>query len=165
MYYWDIADGAYIIIIFTQYLTGSISNNESHFTVSWQEYNKVPGGVLISKSFPPLSTFQGTDSTQVVLEMDWNHRFYNVAGQITVDYDGAGTLQGEGGSVEAFHVSFIPTDLIEKPNPNDEVNLNISNVAVSKNLIRIYYTDVKEDEHLSIASVSWTGTLIHIDDI
>ena len=43
---WTKADGAKILITFDQPLTGTVSGNESHFTVSVPEYDMVPGGTL-----------------------------------------------------------------------------------------------------------------------
>ena len=43
---WTKADGAKIQITFDQPLTGTVSGNESHFTVSVPEYDMVPGGTL-----------------------------------------------------------------------------------------------------------------------
>lgn len=40
------ADGAKIKITFSEPLTGTVSGNESHFTVSVPEYDMVPGGTL-----------------------------------------------------------------------------------------------------------------------
>ena len=40
------ADGAKIQITFSEPLTGTVSGNESHFTVSVPEYDMVPGGTL-----------------------------------------------------------------------------------------------------------------------
>ena len=43
---WTKADGAKIQITFSEPLTGTVSGNESHFTVSVPEYDMVPGGTL-----------------------------------------------------------------------------------------------------------------------
>ena len=43
---WTKADGAKIQITFSEPLTGTVSGNESHFTVSVPEYDRVPGGTL-----------------------------------------------------------------------------------------------------------------------
>ena len=43
---WTKADGARIQITFDQPLTGDVSGNQSHFTVSVPEYDMVPGGTL-----------------------------------------------------------------------------------------------------------------------
>ena len=40
------ADGAKILITFDQPITGTVSGNQSHFTVSVPEYDMVPGGTL-----------------------------------------------------------------------------------------------------------------------
>ena len=40
------ADGAKIQITFSEPLTGDVTGNENHFTVSVPEYDMVPGGTL-----------------------------------------------------------------------------------------------------------------------
>ena len=53
---WTKADGARILITFDQPLTGTVSGNESHFTVSVPEYDMVPGGTLSTVSKTVKST-------------------------------------------------------------------------------------------------------------
>ena len=43
---WTKADGAKIQITFSEPLTGTVSGNESHFTISVPEYDMVPEGKL-----------------------------------------------------------------------------------------------------------------------
>ena len=43
---WTKADGAKIQITFSEPLTGTVTGNQSHFTVSVPEYDMVPGGTL-----------------------------------------------------------------------------------------------------------------------
>lgn len=45
---WTKADGAKIQITFSEPLTGTVSGNESHFTVTVPEYDMAPGGTLSS---------------------------------------------------------------------------------------------------------------------
>lgn len=160
---WTVGDGALIRITFTQPLTGVLTGNESHFTVSWQEYDRVPGGVLVQKSYSPDSTRAGESEYEIILEMAWNERFMNAVGTLRVQYDGGGTLQGNGGSVEPFDVSFTPIGLIPKPNQNDTEHIELS-LFVTGMLTRIYYTNTQELEHIALA-VSASGVLTHVDDL
>lgn len=50
------ADGAKIQITFSEPLTGTVTGNESHFTVSVPEYDMVPGGTLSNVSKAVKST-------------------------------------------------------------------------------------------------------------
>ena len=50
------ADGAKIQITFSEPLTGDVTGNQSHFTVSVPEYDMVPGGTLSSVSKAVKST-------------------------------------------------------------------------------------------------------------
>ena len=162
---WEIGDGAYIKILFTEDLTGAVTGNENHFTVTWSEYDFVPGGALVGRTGEVYGTSIGEVETVLVLEMDTLDHFYNAAGRITVEYDGAGTLQGEGGSVEPFTLSFLPHDLVAKPNQNPVEHLEITAAAASGVLTRVYYTDTTEREHIEITSISADGVLTRIGDL
>lgn len=89
--------------------------------------------------------------------------FRNAYGDITLTYDGAGGLEGEGGAVEAFEETFAPVGLVPKPNQNDAEHIELSLTAVGT-LTRIYYTDTQEREHISL-DVSASGVLTHVDDL
>lgn len=165
---WTLGEGAYIRITFTQPLNpGCATNNESHFTVSWQEYDYAPDGQInVNKSFSPLETFQGDTEYNLILEMDGLQRFNNAAGDIYVSYDGAGSLAGNGGPVEPFNIHFTPHDLVAKPNQHQTENIDISAITTTfYNLKQIYYTDAYEKEHLDISNIAVTGVLTHVDDL
>lgn len=157
---WLIGDGAYIKINFTENLVGNITGNKDHFIVTWEQYDFVPNGELIEQSYPPTGVYPAGTDDSIVLEMPTLHRFYNAVGKIKVTYDGIGTLAGKNGAVEAFEVSFTPTDLIPKPNQNDQNHLEIVSAVSTTNLIHVDYTDSYTSEHLQIVSATYTGTLI-----
>lgn len=162
MTYWEKADGGLILITFTQPLIGTIEGNQSHFTVSWYEYNYVPDGVLVSKTGTVLATYQGSSTEQIILEMQSTSLFRNAVGNITVSYDGEGTLFGDHGDVAAFEVSFIPVGLIAKNNPNESEHLEITNATKNAVLSKIEYIDAKLDEHLEITNATKIANLIEI---
>lgn len=163
---WTKGEGAYIKITFTESLTYAVDGNQSHFTITWQEYNMVPGGSLINKTGTVLQTFLGEYDDELILEMQPLQRFHNAVGQITVAYDGAGTLQGDGGAVEAFSASFTPQDLEPKNNPHHSEHLEIVSVSATGSLPLVtYYNTRSSHEHLEIVSVTASGTLTHIDDL
>ena len=90
--------------------------------------------------------------------------FRNAAGDITLTYDGAGGLDGEGGPVEAFEETFTPIGLVPKPNQNANGHIDLG-LTASGVLTRIYRTSVKSgDEHLEL-QLSASGALTHVDDI
>lgn len=112
-----------------------------------------------------LSLQTAEDIYAIILEMQPLQRFESAAGDITVAYDGTGSLAGTGGAVAAFSRSFAPTGLVSKPDQNDPEHLSIAGVTVAAVLTRIYYTSVQGAEHLSISGVSATAALTHINDI
>lgn len=90
--------------------------------------------------------------------------FRNAARDITLTYDGAGGLEGEGGPVEAFEETFTPIGLVPKPNQNANGHIDLG-LTASGVLTRIYHTSVKSgDEHLEL-QLSASGALTHVDDI
>ena len=106
------------------------------------------------------------DSKSITLEMEDLQRFESAAGDITVAYDGSGTLQGAGGSVSAFEQSFAPTDLIPKPDQNDQEHIDLVSIAPVAVLTHIYYTDVQNGgENIEIVGITGTGVLTNINDL
>ncbi|MGL6017003.1 MAG: hypothetical protein ACRCZU_13170, partial [Selenomonadaceae bacterium] len=105
------------------------------------------------------------DKYAMILEMEPLQRFESAAGDITVAYDGAGTLQGAGGPVAAFSRTFAPTELVAKPHQNDAEHLEVSSVAAAGTLTRIYYTSAYAFEHIEVAGITAVGTLTKVSDI
>ena len=107
------------------------------------------------------------DQYSMILEMEPLQRFESAAGDITVAYDGGGSLVGEGGAVLAFTQSFAPTDLVPKPHQNDVEHIEISSIAATGTLTKINYTDTAAQDmgHIEIASITATGTLTNVNDI
>jgi hypothetical protein len=105
------------------------------------------------------------DTYSIILEMEPLQRFESAAGDITVAYDGAGTMQGAGGPVAAFARAFAPTELVAKPHQNDAEHLEVSSVAAAGTLTRIYYTSAYAFEHIEVAGITAVGTLTNVKDI
>lgn len=89
----------------------------------------------------------------------------NAAGDITVAYDGSGTLKGQGGPVLAFEHTFTPVGLIPKNNQHDMEHIEISSIQAFGRLDRIYYHGMKATEHIGISNIEAVGRLIRVDDI
>ncbi|MBQ8237935.1 MAG: hypothetical protein IJZ39_07310 [Oscillospiraceae bacterium] len=90
----------------------------------------------------------------------------NAVGDISVAYDGSGTLRGFGGPVLAFEQTFTPNGLVAKNNPNDEEHVEISDVYATGVLLEVRYTNVySENEHIEVSNISASGTLTRVDDI
>lgn len=161
------ADGAKIKITFSEPLTGTVTGNEAHFTVTSQEYNYVPGGTLGAVTHTVTATAVGNTANELVLTVKDTERFESAVDQITVAYDGGGTLIGDGGAVLAFTQTFTPVGLVPKPHQNDAEHIEISSVAAAATLTKINYTDTaaQDQGHIEIASITATGTLTKVSDI
>lgn len=140
--------------------------NESKFTVSFQQYNYVPGGTL-SKVARAVTSIEVVDNYTVILNFNSGNvnSIQRAVGEITVAYDGFGTLMGQGGPVLAFERTFTPQGLDPKDNPHDIEHLGIYQVSAKGALTRVYYNSLMAAENLSVSSVEVTGVLTHIDDI
>lgn len=106
-------------------------------------------------------------STRDIIKLNMKplDKFNNAVGPITVAYAG-GTLMGEGGPVEPFEETFIPTDLIAKPNQHVREHISIRDVTVNSVLTKINFIENKTaNEHISISNVTVNSVLTHIDDI
>lgn len=140
--------------------------NEAKFTVSFDEYNYVPGGTA-SKKTQDVASLEVADPQTLILNFDpgCTNSIQRAAGDITVAYDGSGTLMGQGGPVLAFEKTFTPVDLDPKNNPHDEEHLSVSSIESEPKLLRVYYQNTSLNEHVSIDSVVSTCALIAISDI
>lgn len=162
---WEKSDGAAIKITFDKALTSDVSGNQSHFTVIAKEYNWVPNGTLQDVTKTALSTAVGETAKEVILIMADLTRFESAV-ELTVAYDGLGTLSGDSGAVEAFSVTFTPTELAPKPDQNDEEHIEISSITATGTLTEIQHKDAQVGgEHLEIVGITATGTLTHVDNI
>ena len=88
----------------------------------------------------------------------------NAVGDVSVAYDGSGTLKGLGGPVFAFDETFRPENLDPKNHPHDAEHIEVNVQAVS-NLMRIYYTDSSETERVNVKNITAVGVLTHVDNI
>lgn len=115
-----------------------------------------------------IQIFDVLDQNVIVLAFDSGtpNSVQRAAGDITVAYDGSGTLMGHGGPVLAFEQTFTPIGLDPKNNPHDGEHIDISSVQAISHLMRVEYADHKSsDEHIDITDVVAIGTLIAVDDI
>ena len=88
----------------------------------------------------------------------------NAAAPISLAYTGS-TLEGEGGSVQAFELE-CPNDGLEyKGGQNDVEHIEVSGVTALGILKKIEYKNTTEDEHIEISGVITTAQLIHVNDI
>lgn len=140
--------------------------NESKFTVMFQQYDYVPGGSLSQVTRVPES-IEVVDEFTIILRFASGNvnSFQRAVGDISVAYDGSGSLQGQGGPVLAFEKTFTPVDLDPKNNPHITEHVEIHGVQATSRLTRVYYTNVKETEHVEISGIAATGSLIHVNDI
>lgn len=141
--------------------------NESKFSISFEEYTFVPGGTLVRTTRFAKAIEQVDDYTILLIFPSGNlNSVQRAVGEITIAYDGSGTLTGLGGPVLAFEKTFLPVDLDPKNNPNDEEHIEISNIQAASNLMRVYYTNTSNgSEHIEISSVTAIGSLISVYDI
>lgn len=88
----------------------------------------------------------------------------NAVAPIFLAYTGS-TLEGEGGSVQAFELE-CPNDGLEyKGGQNDVEHIEVSGVTALGILKKIEYKNTTEDEHIEISGVITAAQLIHVNDI
>lgn len=140
--------------------------NETKFTVSFDEYNYVPGGTS-SRKTRAVTSLEVADPQTLILNFGpgCTNSIQRAAGDITVAYDGSGTLMGQGGPVLAFEKTFTPVDLDPKNNPHDGEHLEAELSAVAK-FTRVYYSSLNlGGENMGIENLTAVGLLTHVDDI
>ena len=103
----------------------------------------------------------------IVLTVEPFNNFNNVEGNLTVNYDVTkGNLSGRGGAVESFENVFLPTDLIQTPNPNVEEYVSVAPVEVVADLLDIEYPKAYGDMGtITVAPFEVTATLLDVEDI
>lgn len=159
-------DGERIAILFSESLL-NIGDVTDAFTISFYQYDMVPGGQLVRVTRPIVSMELDLNNPKLLylnMGQGVTRNFRNAVGNVTVEYDATiGRLYGEGGSVQSFSQAFTPTDLEPKDNPHDMEHLTLEVSAEGDN-IRIYYHDTKTEEHLEI-SASAVGVRTYIGDL
>ncbi len=104
-----------------------------------------------------------TEANSILLDFDTLNleRFNNVRGNLTIEYDASkGSLAGSGGLVESFIKSFMPLDLVRKPQIGHTHIFDVG-VNVQSDFIRIYYSNYYGEEKFSITA-SATSELIPV---
>ena len=136
------------------------------FAVAGQEYDKIPGGTLQAKTYVIDTITFGTTNKELVITLTAVGRMLYPSGNVTVAYNSStGNLTSAGGAVASFSLALTPISIVPVFNPNDLENVEITNIAATGTLTRIYYINSKEDENIEISNITATGVLTHIDDI
>ena len=153
-----------ILIAFSADLIGDLTDAAAHFAVRFSVPDWSPGGPLHEQTRTPVSVVaDGTDGVALIFAAGNQTALNNAYGDVAVEYDGAGPLQGEGGPVYPFTASFTPEDLTPKNNHDDAEHIELDLTALGS-LIRIYHTDAADAENIGLA-VTAAGTLTHVDDL
>lgn len=140
--------------------------NETKFTVSFDQYNYVPGGAL-SRVTRPVTSIEVVDNRTILLNFNPGNlnSIQRAVGDITVAYDGSGTLMGQGGPVLAFERTFSPTYLDPKNNPHDIEHLEVLGMTGNIALSEIHYNYAYGYEHVELVGILASGKLTHVDDL
>jgi hypothetical protein len=134
------------------------------FTVSGEEYNRIPDGELLNVQYDVESTIiqNGNECKLILVESD---RMKNPTGNIIVEFDATkGNISSPDDSQSSnFNIHFVP--LITAPvfNPNDveHISVSISQAVVNR---LVTYTSLKEEEYISVG-LTQTNIVYHVDDI
>jgi len=154
-----------VLVTFDRDLTGSLTGAEAHFAVQISRPAYSPGGALSTVTLAVQSvTADGDDTVLLHLASGNLTSLQTAVGAAAVIYDGAGPLTGVGGPVAPFTESFTPALDDFKPDVIDAEHVELAAV-VSAALTRIYTRLTQETEHISLAAVTASGTLTHVDDL
>ena len=107
-----------------------------------------------------------SDANRIVLLFDYGvaNSIQRSHSDVTISYDGSGSLIGQGGPVLAFDEVFTPVNLNHKDNPHVQENIKFD-IEASSNLIKISYISAACNEHIEFGIADITGSLKHIDDL
>lgn len=134
------------------------------FSVLGAEYDMMPDGELLPAQYEIDSVAQNT-ATSILITLTDDGRLKFPVGEIAVNYNKAfGHLVGPDGSqVLGWTLAGTPTITAPVYNPNDPEQISVGITQDVEN-IRIYYTDAKEDENISVG-ISQTVVQYHINDV
>lgn len=168
-YRWDISSGWSSWLYIYQIQLLAAGGQESSFTVTGQQYKYINGN-LEDRDYKVLSVENHPiEENTILLNFgDLNtERFNDVEGNITIKYDAAkGNLSGRGGAVESFERSFLPTDLIQTPNPHEQENISVAPVEVVALLQDIEYPErYSEHGYITVAPIAVTVLLQDVGEI
>ena len=140
--------------------------NEAKFTVSFDEYDFVPAGTT-HRETRVASAIEVVDTQTIVLIFDsgCTRSIQRASGDITVSYDGSGTLRGQGGPVLAFSKVFTPVGLDPKNNPGPVEHISVGSARVNSRLVLVDYKSCSGTERIGLIGVTVNAMLTHIDDI
>lgn len=139
--------------------------NESHFTITSKECDYAPEGSIVNIVRKATAVYVGDSNKEVIIEMDPKDRFESSA-ELTIAYDGLGTLAGSTGNVEAFSQTFVPQGLAPKPDQNATGHVEISNITATGIVVTILYKNASSgDERIEITNITAMATITHINDI
>lgn len=176
---YNFSDYKYIRINFTSYWSSSRAyiytlkileavpaGNELAFTISGKEYQYVNGN-LLDKTYKPISVeLHPTEPKSILITMDWWGRFNNVEDKIKVLYDASkGSLTGAGGAVESFEIEFLPEDLVQTPNPNEEELIKAYPYEIIADLKEVTFNNVYPQETVRAYPYSIVLNLIDVGEI
>jgi len=106
------------------------------------------------------------NTPQDTITLEMGDSFRNVKSLIEISYNQAlGSLEGVGGAVGSFIVSFNPTELVEQPNGvgvHEYISVTVSGEI---NLVTIEKLSANSSTEYITASVGGNIQLLHIDDI
>lgn len=85
--------------------------------------------------------------------------------RVYVNYDGTGTLQGDGGSVAVFSDWFEPIEMTQKPDQMKKEHVEIADISAVGDLIQITYRAGYETERIEISNITAVGILTDIGDL
>ena len=149
-------------------LNGDILLSENLSTNLWIQYILETTNTSATPILHELWIVEATAPQDIiVLTVEQFNNFNNVEGNLTVTYDATkGNLSGTGGAVESFENVFLPTDLIQTPNPNVEEYVSVAPFEVVADLLDLEYPKAYSDMGtITVAPFEVTATLIDVEDI
>jgi len=161
-------EGKSIVIKFTEDLVGDVSGNEAAMTITGQEFQHVNGSLLDKVYTVSAVEAHQIEPKTILLTLNQFTRFNNVEGNLTVTYDSSiGSLLGGGGLVESFTESFLPLDLIPKPNPHEGENITVGIADLVFDVKEVSYTVAFRTDNITsgITDIVFTVTKVNTNPL
>lgn len=166
--YFDKSYGKYIVAVFDDPISEPIQTDAGHFSVT------APFNVMGTDGrFSPEPVSRAVSSVvmhpsvenAILIALDSSERLDECLNPVVLAYDGAGSLVGAGGPVEAFEVSFDSNGLDYKGDQLFTEHIELLDMVAVGNLLEIKTHNTPLNEHIGVETIAPVGVLIHINDI
>lgn len=145
-----------------------VSGNSYTQKFMWIKIHMETTDLLITPSLKNmvLEYTNTADENKIALILEPNQRLKSPETKVDVVYDESlGRLRGAAGAIDSFVQSFDPADLWKVRDPGNTEHVDITNIALTTNFMKINYQNRSFEENVGVTNIAITPTFIHVNDL